>query len=284
MNIRQALIKGTEILKNSKSGINVPMLDAELILAHILNKDRVYVICHFDKELDEREQKDYFENICLRAQGRPLSYITSKKEFMGLEFFVDQNVLIPRDDTEILVRCVLKLAQSINGAEILNIGTGSACIEVAIAYYNKTAKITGIEKYKNAVKNAEKNIKKLGLEGRITLIESDMFAALKKDKRFDIICSNPPYITKKEMDTLSIDIIGYEPESALYGGEDGLDFYKIIANQSKYYIKPNGFVIVEIGYSQKQAVTDIFFQNGFINIECFKDLSGYDRVIKAQYK
>lgn len=283
MKISDALKQELNILSKGKSEINMPLLDAEIILCHVTDRDKAYLIAHGDETLSELEKDEFFDYINKRASGCPIAYITGKKEFMGIEFFVDENVLIPRDDTEILVNCVLNIAKQYKNPKILNIGTGSGCIEVAIGHYNKNADITGIEKYDSAIHIAQKNIGRYLLDERITLIKSDMLDGLDNSKRFDIICSNPPYITKDEMDNLSIDVKEFEPHTALYGGEDGLDFYNIIARNSKEYLNANGFIAVEIGYLQKESVCDIFIKNEYTNIVCHKDLSGYDRVITAQY-
>ncbi|MEL7570552.1 MAG: peptide chain release factor N(5)-glutamine methyltransferase [Eubacteriaceae bacterium] len=282
MNISEALKQGFDILSKGISEINMPLLDAQIILCHVIDRDRAYLIAHDDEILSESKRSLFFEYISKRALGCPLAYITGKKEFMGLEFFVDENALIPRDDTEILVNCALNIAKQYKNPKILNIGTGSGCIEIALAYYNTDADITGIEKYDRAIDVAQKNIGKYSLGERIRLIKSDMFERL-GNKRFDIICSNPPYITSDEMKGLSIDVKAFEPYTALYGGEDGLDFYKIIASQAKEHLCANGLIAVEIGYAQKESVYNIFIKNGYENIACHKDLSGYDRVITARY-
>lgn len=283
MKIGEASAQGVDILNKGISEINMPLLDTHIILCHVTGKDRAYLIAHGDEPLSKIEIDLFFENISKRSAGCPVAYITGKKEFMGLEFFVDENVLIPRDDTEILVNCVLNIAKQHKNPKILNIGTGSGCIEVALGHYNKNAEITGIEKYDSAIDIAQKNIERYLLSERIRLIKSDMFDGLDSGECFDIICSNPPYITRDEMDSLSIDVKEFEPHTALYGGQDGLDFYNIIASQSKRYLTSKGFIAVEIGYAQKESVRGIFIKNGYENIACHKDLSGYDRVITAQY-
>ncbi|NMC56578.1 MAG: peptide chain release factor N(5)-glutamine methyltransferase [Eubacteriaceae bacterium] len=283
MKISEALKQGVDILSKGKSEINMPLLDAQIILCHVTDRDKAYLIAHSDEILTELGRDEFFDYINKRASGCPIAYLTGKKEFMGLEFFVDENVLIPRDDTEILVNCVLDFAKQYKNPKILNIGVGSGCIEVAIAHYNTDAEITGIEKYDRAICIAQKNIDRYSLGERIRLIKSDMFDGLDNNEHFDIICSNPPYITKDEMESLSIDVLEFEPYTALYGGEDGLDFYKIIASQAKEYLNSNGLIAVEIGYAQKESVCDIFIKKGYENITCHKDLSGYDRVVTAQY-
>ncbi len=283
MKISDALKQGLDILSKGKSEINMPLLDAQIILCHVTDRDKAYLIAHGDETLSKLERGEFFDYINKRASGCPIAYITGRKEFMGIEFFVDENVLIPRDDTEILVNCVLDIAKQYKNPKILNIGTGSGCIEVAIAHYNKNAEITGIEKYDSAIDIAQKNIGRYSLGEKIRLIKSDMLDGLDNSNRFDIICSNPPYITKDEMEILSVDVKEFEPNTALYGGEDGLDFYKIIADQAKKYLAANGFLAVEIGYMQKESVCDIFIKNGYKNIACHKDLSNYDRAITAQY-
>ena len=283
MNIGQALKKATDILIKGRCEINMPLLDAQLILCHLTKRDREYLIAHSEIILSNYEIELFFGYIDKRSSGCPLAYITGIKEFMGIEFTVDENVLIPRDDTEILVNCVLNIARQYKNPKILNIGAGSGCIEIALAIYNKTADITGVEKYDKAIDIAQKNIDRYSINERIKLIKSDMFDMLDENMHFDIICSNPPYITKDEMTELSIDVKEFEPYTALCGGQDGLDFYKIIAKQAKTHMITNGFIAVEIGYMQKENVSDIFTKNGYDNITCHKDLIGYDRVITANY-
>ncbi len=285
MKINEALPKGVELLRSSKSDIVLPLLEAQLLLAHILGKSKESLIAYDQDELDSKQEKDYFNAVNKRFYGCPIAYITGKKEFMELTLFVDRSVLIPRDDTEILVECVLDYAAKKEGkAEILNIGTGSGCIEAALASRNKNIFITGVDKYEKALKIASKNIKHHKLQNQITLLQSDLFSAIHPSHRFDIICSNPPYVSQEEMKHLSIDVAAYEPIAALYGGSDGLDFYRNIAQKSKNFLKAMGSLIVEIGCNQAEDVKQIFNQNGFINLYCMQDLSGRNRVICGDKK
>ncbi len=280
MKISEALQKGVEMLKKSDSDIALPLLEAQLILAYIADKSREALIASDRNELDIRQKTAYFSAVKKRVHGCPMAYITGKKEFMDLTFMVDENVLIPRDDTEILVECVLDCSAKKEGKiEILNIGAGSGCIEVALASRNKNIFITGVDKYEKALQVAAKNIEHYELQNQITLLQSDMFSAIHPSRRFDIICSNPPYISKEELQHLSIDVAAYEPIAALYGGNDGLDFYRRIAQESKNFLKATGSLIVEIGCSQAESVKRIYYENGFVNLYCKQDFSGRNRVI-----
>lgn len=283
MKIDEALQQGIEMLKDSKSDIALPSLEAQLILGHILNKSRETLIAYGNDALGDEQKEAFFKAVEKRAAGCPLAYITGKKEFMNITFFVDENVLIPRDDTQKLVDCVLSLAaEKKDKTEILNIGTGSGCIEVALALNNKNIFITGVDKYKNALQVARRNIDYHNLQDRIALLESDLFSSLDENCRFDIICSNPPYISEDEIKGLSIDITHFEPHSALYGGKDGLHFYRRIIKESANHLHQGGKLIVEIGCTQAESVKQIFHESGFINVSCMQDLSGQNRVVYGE--
>ena len=277
MTIKEMLSKGMIMLKGSN--IDSPKLKARLLLQHILNKPRQYLIVYDNKEVDKKEQWEYFVNIEKLANGVPLQHITHKQEFMKMDFYVDENVLIPRPDTEILVEEAIKIAQKMNQPKILDLCTGSGAIAISIAKNVPNAEIYAIDISQKAIEVAKKNAK--NLDAKIEFIKSNLFSKLEKMK-FDIIVSNPPYIKKEDINYLSQEV-RKEPGLALDGGIDGLDFYRKIIKQAIEYLKLGSYLCFEIGFDQKDDVIDIIKkQDHYSNIYFKKDLCGNDRVIVTQ--
>ena len=231
MTIKQAITKGMIMLKSNN--VESPKLKARLLLQYVLDKPRQYIIVYDNKEIDKQQQWQYFVNIEKLTKGIPLQHITHRQEFMKMDFFVDENVLIPRPDTEILVEEVIKIAQKYNSPRILDLCTGSGAIAISLKKFVPNADITAVDISEKALEIAQKNAKKL--ETKINFLKSDLFDKL-DNKKFDIIVSNPPYIRKDEIKKLSEEV-QKEPKIALDGGEDGLDFYRIIAEQAINYLK-----------------------------------------------
>ena len=277
MTIKQILSKGMIILKGNN--VESPKLKARLLLQYILKKQRQYLIIYDNKEVGKKEQWEYFVNIEKLANGVPLQHITHHQEFMKMDFYVDENVLIPRPDTEILVEETIKIAKKMNKPQILDLCTGSGAIAISIAKNVPDAKVYAIDISPKALEIAKKNAKEL--DAKVKFIESDLFSKIGKTK-FDIIVSNPPYIKKDIMSYLSKEV-RKEPEIALDGGIDGLDFYRKITTQAIDYLKFGSYLCFEIGYDQKEDVIDIIKkQEHYSNTYCQKDLGGNDRVIVTQ--
>ena len=276
MTIREALNQGVIMLKNEN--IESPKIKARVILEFTLKKTREFLIVYDKKEITQKQRDEYVRNIKRLIQGEPLQYITGLQEFMKLKFFVNKHVLIPRQDTEILVEEVIEIAKKLETPTILDLCTGSGAIAVSVAKYIENSKITATDISKEALEVAKKNARFNGIFNNIEFIESDMFKKL-KNRKFDIIVSNPPYIHTKEIKKLPIDVQN-EPAIALDGGSTGLDFYEIIANQGSNYLNRNGFICLEIGFDQRARVQDILRKNKHGGeIYCKKDLCGNDRVI-----
>ena len=276
MTIAEALKKGMIELKNAN--IESPKLKSRLLMQFTLNKPRQYVIVNDMEELNKNIEKKYFDAILKMKNGIPIEHITHQKEFMKLNFFVDESVLIPRQDTEILVEEVISIAKRINARKILDLCTGSGAIAVSLAKYLPEAEITAIDISNEALKVAKKNAVNNEVEKQITFINSDMFTNLNNEK-FDIIVSNPPYIRKSIIDTLDEEV-KKEPHIALDGGEDGLYFYKKIIKESYQYLKYGAYLCLEIGYDQKEDVIKIIeSENKFENTYSKKDLYDNDRII-----
>ncbi|OKZ57498.1 MAG: protein-(glutamine-N5) methyltransferase, release factor-specific [Clostridium sp. 26_21] len=277
MTIKQAITKGMIMLKSNN--VESPKLKARLLLQYVLDKPRQYIIVYDNKEIDKQQQWQYFVNIEKLTKGVPLQHITHRQEFMKMDFFVDENVLIPRPDTEILVEEVIKIAQKYNSPRILDLCTGSGAIAISLKKFVPNADITAVDISEKALEIAQKNAKKL--ETKINFLKSDLFDKL-DNKKFDIIVSNPPYIRKDEIKKLSEEV-QKEPKIALDGGEDGLDFYRIITEQAINYLKTGSFLCFEIGYNQKNDVIKIIEDDqNYKNTYCKKDLYGNDRIIITQ--
>lgn len=276
MTIMEAIKKGMIELKNGN--IESPKLKSRLLMQFILNKTRQYVIVNDMKELNEQEEKKYFEAILKIRKGIPLEHITHQKEFMKLNFFVNENVLIPRQDTEILVEEVIKIAKKINAKKILDLCTGSGVIAISLAKYLPQSDIVAIDISNEALKVAKKNAISNQVENQITFISSDMFTNLNEEK-FDIIVSNPPYIKRNIIETLDEEV-KKEPYIALDGGEDGLYFYKKIIKESYQYLKYGGYLCLEIGFDQKIDVIELIEnEEKYEDTYSKKDLYDNDRII-----
>ena len=277
MTIKQAITKGMIMLKSNN--VESPKLKARLLLQYVLDKPRQYIIVYDNKEIDKQQHWQYFVNIEKLTKGIPLQHITHRQEFMKMDFFVDENVLIPRPDTEILVEEVIKIAQKYNSPRILDLCTGSGAIAISLKKFVPNADITAVDISEKALEIAQKNAEKL--EAKINFVKSNLFDKL-DNKKFDIIVSNPPYIRKDEIKKLSEEV-QKEPKIALDGGEDGLDFYRIIAEQAINYLKTGSFLCFEIGYNQKNDVIKIIEdEQNYKNTYCKKDLYGNDRIIITQ--
>ncbi len=281
MTISDAIKKGMIELKNVN--IEEPKLKARLLMQYVLNESRQYVIVNDMEQLDKAKEKQYLEEIKILKKGVPIEHITHQKEFMKMSFFVDKNVLIPRQDTEILVEEVIKIAKKINARKVLDLCTGSGVIAVSLAKYLPQAEITAIDISNDALKIAKKNAISNNVQNQITFISSDMFTNLGEEK-FDIIVSNPPYIKTNVIKNLDIQVQS-EPYIALDGGKDGLDFYKKIINESYQYLKYSGYLCLEIGFDQKIDVIELIENTErFTGTYSKKDLFDNDRIIITRLK
>ncbi len=276
MTIKQAMIKGVTLLKLEK--ISTPKLKARLLLQFVLKKPRQYLIVYDNQNLTDKEEQEYLKYIELLKQGEPIEHITHQKEFMKLTFYVDENVLIPRQDTEVLVEEVMHIAKKTRAKKILDLCTGSGAIAVSLAKYLENVELTALDISEKALDIAITNAKNNHVENKITFVESNLFENLAQEK-YDIIVSNPPYIRKEEIETLDKEV-RREPRIALDGGEDGLDFYRKIIDKGYEYLKFGGYICLEIGYDQKEEVMKIIEEKKqYIDTYCKKDLYDNDRVI-----
>jgi len=279
--IEKLLKDGIEIIK--QRDYNNPLLDAHLILSHLLKKDKIYLHLNRKDEVDEQTASKFYEMAKKRNEGYPLQYMTNSQEFMGLEFYVQEGILVPRPDTETLVEKIIKIVNNSDmkdkSIKILDIGTGSGAIAISLAYYLKNSQVIAIDISDIALETANINIKNHNLKN-IQIIQADIFDEDFPDEKYDIIVSNPPYIKTSIIKDLPVEVSTYEPKLALDGGKDGLDFYRQIVKVFKKIHKEKSLLSVEIGYDQKQAVEEIYINSKLFNvIESDKDLGGNDRVV-----
>lgn len=264
--------QGASVLK--KAGIEEASLDARLLLEEICDTDRTALYAHGDKELSPEQEKQYLEWINLRAKRIPLQHILWETEFMGLTFLVNEDVLCPRPDTEVLVEEVLKHLH--DGMRILDIGTGSGCILLSLLHYSNDCRGVGADISGKALRIAKENAERLSIE-QVCFVESDLFE--KVEGQFEIIVSNPPYIKSGDIENLMPEVRDHDPYAALDGGTDGLFFYREITEKAKDYLPGGGMLFYEIGYDQGEAVRRIMEEGGFREVEIVKDFSGFDRVV-----
>lgn len=275
MNIKSLLNFGIKFLKDSN--IEEANLKAKILLAYILNVSKEYLIIHDEDEVLEELEISFKEKLNQLKNGKPIQYITCKQEFMGLNFYVNENVLIPQPDTEVLVEEVIKKTKQNVSQSILDLCTGSGAIAVSIAKNMPHIEVVASDISEKALEVATKNAKRNNVNVRLIL--SDMFENIVE--KFDFIVSNPPYIENKVISDLPKEV-QCEPYIALAGGEDGLDFYRIIANKSKEHLNKGGCLAVEIGYNQKASVIKIFEQEGYKEIYSKKDFGDNDRIVVAR--
>lgn len=277
MTIKDIIIKYSAQLEKISS---TPRLDVEVLLQKVLGDvDRLYILLNLDRILSDDEEKEFISYINERMNNRPIAYIVGNREFMGLDFYVKEGVLIPRPDTEILVEEVIELAKDKGDINILDIGTGSGAITVSLAKYLPNAKITSVDIEDIPLEVGRINAKSNEVEDRVKFIKSNLFENIDKDMKFDIIVSNPPYIKREVVENLDKQVKDYEPYTALEGGEDGLDFYREITKQSKLYLKENGILAYEVGHDQSEDVSKLMINDGYTNIYTKKDLQNIDRVV-----
>lgn len=277
--IEKLLKDGIDIIKQRE--FNFPKLDVELILCYLLQKDRIYLHLNKKAEVSQDIEDKFYILAAKRNEGYPLQYITNSQEFMGLDFYLQEGVLIPRPDTETLVETVINMVKekyNNQKIKILDLGTGSGAIAISLAYYLKNAFVTAIDISDIAVETTNINIKKYNLNN-INVMKADIFDYITNEK-FHIVVSNPPYIERDSIDALQKEVSVYEPKLALDGGLDGLEYYRRIVRVFAELHEKNGALGVEIGCGQKKLVEEIFMNSKlFKELKTYKDLSGKDRVV-----
>ena len=268
VSIRDALCEGIALLENTSPS---PALDAELLLYYVSSMSRLELIVRRDEPLENYDL--YISLIHRRQKGEPIAYLTGEKEFMSLPFRVSPAVLIPRPDTETLAEWAIS---HIKNHKVLDIGTGSGCLAVSVKHYCPQAEVHALDVSEAALKLARENAEKNHAE--VHFFACNILAE-PLPEAYDFILSNPPYITKEEIEALDTDVKDFEPHLALFGGDDGLDFYRIIAKKAYAALNPKGYLAVEIGWLQEEAVTELFTACGFQQVTTLYDLAENPRVI-----
>ncbi len=268
-----------ELFELAKKSINSPEAesDALILFEYVTGKDRMSLYLHPEEEETQEKKEKLLELIERRNTGEPVQYITGKTYFYGLEFLCDKDTLIPRFDTEVLTQEAIKSVPK--NARVLDMCTGTGCIIIALKHERNDITAFGSDISEKAILTARKNAQLN--ECNVEFTVSDMFKNI--DGRFDVIISNPPYIERKVIDELDATVKEYEPFTALCGGEDGLDYYRIIAKEAHDHLLKDGSLLLEIGYDQGKSVPEILSAEGFVIIKVIKDLNGLDRVVSAVF-
>ncbi|MCM1343697.1 MAG: peptide chain release factor N(5)-glutamine methyltransferase [Lachnospiraceae bacterium] len=276
MNYGECYEKGKRAL--AEAGIQESELDARLLLEYVCGTNRNDLLVHGDRKMRSEQEDAYLTMIGMRAQRIPLQHLTGVQDFMGLEFQVDSRVLIPRQDTEILVEEALRELR--DGMDILDMCTGSGCILISLLRYSNDCTGLGVDISPEALTVAKENARKLlAPDKQVRFLESDLFGAV--EGIYDMIVSNPPYIPSGDIGALMPEVKDHEPVGALDGREDGLYFYHKITEGCRKYLKPGGMLFYEIGCGQGAAVSEILSRNGFGEIRIIKDYAGLDRVVSG---
>jgi release factor glutamine methyltransferase len=314
LDVRTALKEGIHLLREAR--VPSDTLAAELLLLHVTRRDRTWLYAHPEEILDSQIFESYFSLLRRRASGEPTQHLTGKQEFWGLEFEVTPDVLVPRPETEHLIEVALdrlavrELRSSRDpkltgeGLTIVDIGTGSGCIAIALAKELPNANIHATDISPAALAVAQRNATRLGFQSRITFLESNLLSAFSavgaryivpvlgtqqsagpsshQSLLFDLVISNPPYIGRKETNTLPVEVRDYEPASALYGGEEGYELYGQLIPQAALHLKPGGLLVLELGHDSLSAVRPLLETPQWSNLHATNDLAGIPRVLSAE--
>jgi release factor glutamine methyltransferase len=273
-----ALRQATERLQAASRGD--ARLDAETLLMHAVGRERSYLYAHPELELSCSDVSRYSAMLDRRAAGEPLQYITGHRQFWGLDLEVNPSVLIPRPETEHLVEAAIELLRTKPMARVIDVGTGSGCIALALAKELPQVEIEAVDISPEALAVARGNAQRLGLE-RVKCALSDLLEKfLHQDARFDMVVSNPPYVGESEADKLQVEVREHEPHCALFGGEQGLDIYRRLIPQAKQVLTPGGWLAMEIGFSQQAAILDLL--SDWKEVRSIADLRGIPRVVVAR--
>jgi release factor glutamine methyltransferase len=291
--LKQALASAVQRLEAADVGS--PRMNAEVLLMFVLGADRAYLYAHSERELTLEEEARYDEVLAQRATGTPSQYITGHQEFWGLDFVVSPDVLIPRPETEHLVEAVLELACGVPHPKLVDVGTGSGCVALALANELKDAEVYAVDLSVDVLEIARANAARLQLEQRVRFLRANVLAVIPTEdsspgggicvsdfRDFDFVVSNPPYVAFSEADKVQKSVFEYEPRMAVFAGENGLDVIQPLVKQSHQALKGSGWLALEIGYSMRDAVADLLTSKEWNDIRVIPDLQGIPRVIVAR--
>ena len=275
MNIEIAIKEACQQLK--KNHVKSALLDSELLLSKVIKKDRKFILLNLDKELNQNDQNNFKDLILKRSKGKPLAQLIGIKSFWKYDFKVNEKVLIPRPDTEVIVEQILQIYKHKENLNFLEIGVGSGCLILSILKEMNSFRGEGIDLSKDCIRICADNAIKLGVNTRLKLIKSDVDNLV--GGKYDFIISNPPYVNKLDLKYLNKEVVNFEPKLALDGGLDGLSIIRKVIKKSSELIKKNGKLILEIAFDQKKMVRNLLIENDFFINNVVKDLAKNDRCI-----
>ena len=271
----------SEAARTLGANLSEPRLDAGVLMSHVIGRDRSFLVAHPEAKIAEHQLKQFEEFIARRAQGEPLQYITGHQEFFKLDFEVTPDVLIPRPETELIVEAVLELVNADAQFAFADIGTGSGCLAVSILHEYRKARALGLDISERALQVAQRNAERHRVPDRLRLVQSDLFDAISIDETFDLIVSNPPYVSDDEMKTLQREV-QREPRAALAGGSDGLALIRRLLLDAPGHLRPGGYLVFEFGINQDVAIRDLVDREAWKLIEIRNDLQKIPRTIVLQ--
>ncbi|HEX9628836.1 MAG TPA: peptide chain release factor N(5)-glutamine methyltransferase [Pyrinomonadaceae bacterium] len=277
--IAEAILHGANNLR--KAGVPEERREAGSLLMHVLDRDRTYILGHAEDLLTDEQVEEFSESLEARAQGKPLQYITGRQEFFGLEFEVNNDVLIPRPETELLVEAALSIVSPNETPFICDVGAGSGCIVITLLHKLARARGIALDISAAALAVAERNATRHGVQERLSFVTSDCFAGLEPafGQTFDLIVSNPPYVAERAVDGLQREVRDFEPRVALTAGADGLSVIRRLLIAARAYLKSGGFLIFEMGFDQHDAVKELIDENAWKLLEIYDDLQGIPRTV-----
>lgn len=279
VSIGNAITLGAQLL--SVAGVDEARMEAGSLLAHVLGRDRTFIVVHAEDALTDEQIQKFRESVGRRAQGEPLQYITGRQEFFKLKFEVTPDVLIPRPETEIIVERALEFLRAKAGALIADIGTGSGCIVISLL--NELPEACGVatDNSATALRVARRNAERHGVFDRLTLLESDLFSALDSIGQFDLIAANPPYVSDDKLETMQREV-HYEPRAALFAGTDGMSVIRRLLREAPYFLRSGGYFVFEIGFGQSGAVKNLIDRDVWKLLEIREDLQRIPRTVVLQ--
>ena len=280
MTLEEWVRKGEAILRTGPHAGRA-RADAEFLLRYLLKLERAALIVRWNERLHENEAARYAELVGRRQLGEPIQYITGEAEFYGLPFQVTPAVLIPRPETEHLVEKIVELAPLFPKPRMVDVGTGSGAIAVALAHEWPDAQVTAIDISEDALKVAEANARRTGFAKQVRLLQGDLLTPV-AGEHFEFVVSNPPYVSSGDRASMDVEVREFEPETALFAGTDGLAVYRRLIPQAANVLVPGGYIALEIGYDQRDAICELLSANGFEEVEFVADLQGIARVAVAR--